>query len=189
MSEHSASPKVCRSFSRLNDRKRAKQNVRLRAHLTLPFAVLMSLCVFSLSWAHGIYLPFRGPVDERGGPACGPGGAGLPVRRMPSNPFAQPRLKFGGGGSRTLDVSQKKKKSRPLDCMLIPHSHLSAGLLDRSNYFFVRFGVRYNQCRMYRTPYINVYFIHVLRGIWDCSALHFLIKRFQLQARCSRKKR
>lgn len=38
------------------------------------------------------------------------GGAGLPVRRMPSNPFAQPRLKFGGGGSRTLDVSQKKKK-------------------------------------------------------------------------------
>jgi hypothetical protein len=48
--------------------------------------------------------------------------------------------------------------------MLIPHSHLSAGLLDRSDYFFVRFGVRYNQCRMYRTPYINVYFIHVLRG-------------------------
>jgi hypothetical protein len=33
---------------------------------------------------------------------------------MPSNPFAQPRLKFGGGGSRTLDVSQKKKKKQTI---------------------------------------------------------------------------
>jgi hypothetical protein len=40
------------------------------------------------------------------------GGAGIPVRRMPSDPLAQPRLKFGGGGCRNLVVYKKKKKKK-----------------------------------------------------------------------------